>query len=584
MNILEFIRKNSILVLIVIVGIGAGLIMLDYGQKSSSFSRDFYVQVNGTNYSYPEVHASGSNARAYVGRILDATRSNLREKFDADGNEELSETELATMQSWLELNPQVQASMGLLQNILNSWTYGYATEPVVNIAANRAILNEEAQALGIYPSKEQIDAYIEKLPAFTKADGSFNTELYRYLCGYRGEVADNTQQRAFRSLIADMMVWEAMRHMLTDGMSFNAAAESALMDIQMQDMSGRTAWLAAASISAPAEPNENETKAYWEENKSKYLSAEKRVMSLYTLTPAEGTTLDELLNSADLIMQDIAQSNGHGIEKILDNAAKNSEYAPFSYKTGEGKDFVTFEACTRDELPEGLQAAVIGKDGSAPLGELGFTVEGAPTMAEYTAAPQDQKAGIRAIRGFLPTEAGTLLMLRVEAVQAPEELPFEQAAAQAKLDCMAAREANALVNAAKKLNEEMLAANLEAGLDAAFAKAEAAGAQVTTYGPISLELNDELPEGLDPMALMKVKKGELTPMVILTEGARVSSLEKRSFEDSPERSTLKSMMLLPYSNRDLREKLMLDWIHSAYTRYNVQLNAKATESKKSYQD
>ena len=50
MTFLEFIRKNSLLVLIVIVAIGAGLIMMDYSGQGSAFSRDFYIQVNGTNY------------------------------------------------------------------------------------------------------------------------------------------------------------------------------------------------------------------------------------------------------------------------------------------------------------------------------------------------------------------------------------------------------------------------------------------------------------------------------------------------------------------------------------------------------
>ena len=69
MTFLEFIRKNSLLVLIVIVAIGAGLIMMDYSGQGSAFSRDFYIQVNGTNYQYPEAYNLGENGSSVIQNI-----------------------------------------------------------------------------------------------------------------------------------------------------------------------------------------------------------------------------------------------------------------------------------------------------------------------------------------------------------------------------------------------------------------------------------------------------------------------------------------------------------------------------------
>ena len=48
MSALEFIRKNSLLVLIVVAGVGLGLLMMDYGDRGSMFVKDYYIQVNGT--------------------------------------------------------------------------------------------------------------------------------------------------------------------------------------------------------------------------------------------------------------------------------------------------------------------------------------------------------------------------------------------------------------------------------------------------------------------------------------------------------------------------------------------------------
>ena len=66
MNILDFIRRNSLLVLIVIVGVGAGLVMMDYSGKASAFSRDFYIRVDDTNYSYQETAALGENGAQFL--------------------------------------------------------------------------------------------------------------------------------------------------------------------------------------------------------------------------------------------------------------------------------------------------------------------------------------------------------------------------------------------------------------------------------------------------------------------------------------------------------------------------------------
>ena len=86
MSALEFIRKNSLLVLIVVAGVGLGLLMMDYGDRGSMFVKDYYIQVNGTGYSYPETAALGENGQSYVQSLHNTTSSKMRDMFDKNEN------------------------------------------------------------------------------------------------------------------------------------------------------------------------------------------------------------------------------------------------------------------------------------------------------------------------------------------------------------------------------------------------------------------------------------------------------------------------------------------------------------------
>ncbi|MBR5212801.1 MAG: hypothetical protein IKV92_00890, partial [Akkermansia sp.] len=69
MTFLEFIRKNLIIAVIVIVGILVGLIMMDYGDSGGAFSRDYRVEVNGTRYKAQDVINMGYKTESYLKQI-----------------------------------------------------------------------------------------------------------------------------------------------------------------------------------------------------------------------------------------------------------------------------------------------------------------------------------------------------------------------------------------------------------------------------------------------------------------------------------------------------------------------------------
>ena len=194
MTILEFIRKNSLLVIIVIAAVGAGLVMMDYSGKGSAFSRDFYIRVDGTSYDYAETANMGENGKHFLSSLYSATRE-LIEPLAGDNVSGSDEQLQAALAAWQQEHPDVVQSLNMLNEVYSDWHYGVTKDEAVNVALNRAMLHAEADKLGLHPSEEQIDAFLRSLSAFRTPDGSFNTELYRRLTGYRHGHGDGERGR-----------------------------------------------------------------------------------------------------------------------------------------------------------------------------------------------------------------------------------------------------------------------------------------------------------------------------------------------------------------------------------------------------
>lgn len=578
MSALEFIRKNSLLVLIVVAGVGLGLLMMDYGDRGNMFVKDYYIQVNGTGYSYPETANLGENGQSYVQSLHNTTSSKLRNMFDKNEDEELDDAEMAALQAWTTEHPEYDQFVQFLGGIYQSWSYGFADDGAVNTAVNRAVIQEQAKELGIAPSKEQIDTYLQAMPVFKKTDGSFDQELYQRLTGFRNGAANNQQEKAFRSVIADMIVWEAVGNLMTEGLQLPNKSTSELVDVMNQQMRGKTAWLSKDTLPAPAAATEEELKAYWEQHKDNYKSTERRIVSVYTLTPGEGSSLDGLMATADVLMQDLSQANGKGFDAKLAAAAENPENEAFTYLNAENKSHSTSALCTQADAPEALQVQVEHNGATTTLAEIAFKeVETAPTVAEFEAAVKagtdDELPTIRQVRGYFPTRDGKLAFIRVEAIETPSVLPYEQAKAAAAADLQAERVNNALTDAANKLYETMTTACNEGGIEAAFTKAAEAGAIVEDFGPVGTGITHKgLPMGLEVQALISVPSGKLAPMVTLSNGARISGVTGRTVETSAQYTAIKSFMHIPAQNARLRGNVLIDWLHDAYTRYNVRLS------------
>ncbi len=582
MNILEFIRKNSILVVIVIVGIALGLVMSEYNRKDGSLAGDYLLSVNNRSYNQNDAAQLSEYAKHFAGELVSAYPSRLREELDSDGDGQLTEAEAQLFEARYMQDTAVRLNINQIEKVYTLWQYGTAGKPMLNIATNRAIIEAEGEALGIIPSKEQIDSYIQNMPVFKNTDGSFDQKLYQRLSGFNGKTTDQVRERAFRRFISDLMVWQAIEHLVTQGIQLDDRMAISLLNVSLQDIQLKTAWLPAVSIPSVAEPTEEELKAYWEENKFRYMSKAERRASLYTLTPAEGTSIEELYATTEQIMLHIAESNQANIDDLLEGASKNLEYAPFTYKTADGKTHQEFASFTSDTVPAGLGMEMENAKGKTTLGGLTFEVDAAPSYAAYD---EQQKSGqkvrtnIKQLRGFFPTEDGKLVLLRVDAVLPPTELSYDMAKDMAKKDLLREKQANALRSTAEKLAEDMKKALAEGGADKAFALATDAGAKVEDYGPVNPETPSGLLIGIDAAALLAVPSGSFAPLTVVPqEGARISLVLSRSYSDSPELTAARNSILLPDLNRSYREKIILDWLHQAYNKFQVEFNVEALKN------
>ena len=182
----------------------------------------------------------------------------------------------------------------------------------------------------------------------------------------------------------------------------------------------------------------------------------------------------------------------------------------------------------------------------------------------------DKLSNIQQYRGFYLTNDNKLILIKVEAIEQPSVLPYEQARATALTDLKQERADNALAIAAEKLYKEMGDA-VAAGetTDAVFAKATATGAEVSDFGPVTLDIDSQLPEGLSPKALTTTATGKLCPLVVQSNGARISSVTERTVPQTTEYNFAKLMYLMPRHNALLSNQVMLDWLNTAYIRYNV---------------
>ena len=563
MTFLEFIRKNLIIAVIVIVGILVGLIMMDYGDSGSAFSRDYRVEVNGTRYKAQDVLEMGYKTENYLNRInrlsSPAFDSFLMQMCDRNMDGQLDERESVLFRlnriASMPFEPSLKAA-----HLLNSWGNFGVLQDAENLAVNRILIQEAAKDLGIVPSKEQVDAYIKAMPAFNN-NGTFNAEAYKDMVGYRNGQTDNVGERDFRELVSDMIVWDTIYSIVTADIEGNSTAEQKIDQAVNQNISG---WYASFPLSAaptPEAPTAEAVKAYWEQTKENYKSEEKRAFTVIQIIAGEGMNGNDLANRAAEIQEALTAAATTDPETVITANIANADSSAgiIDYK------LTSYEECTAAGTPETLNTRIQAGSNEVALSTLAFnkdlTATGAGRFSQH----------------YLDAEGKNAYIIRTDSIVPATPLPFEQAEAAARTALEQGLKVEAFYKAADDLHKK-ISDELAAGKDmkSAFEAATAAGAEVTEFTDSAIaEIAAKQEQGLDlseagatvqrmhESALRRTHSGALAPLVKSEQEAVITGITMRTTPETAANDN-HGMRIM-----QLRDELMKEWQRTAYSEYKV---------------
>lgn len=568
---LEFIRKNSWIALAAIAAILIGFLLMDYAGKNV-MGGDRFATVNDTNYSYADQVELGENGLHLLQQLAATCQqrhAGIITQLDTNKDGQIDDKERNAMglanETALSRNLEAYA---FLEQLANIWAGIGVGKAETNVMTNRIILRDEAKKYGVYPDKKQTDTFIENLVAFQNGNGAFDADAYMQFIGKKDGNVNKEREAAFHSLVADIIAWNAMQTILVDGLKINEAIESKMLDIDQQAFDLSTARLPLAKYVPSTDPSEEDIKAYWEQNKGKYLSKERRGVTLFTLTPSENVKNDDNFR-ADIeeLYETIMEANGRAVAKQLATAS-----------TKAGSEFAvkeeTYPLAALDQMSAGLATSIVGADkGIETIADAAFTVEDAPAPAVYEqrkeAGNADSEIKAGQMRGIYSTKDGKYAIVRVNTIEKPTELPYEEARASALVDLKKKLTSDKLHQTAQELFARMEKVD---SLDKAFTIAKEVGAEVATIDKLTGE-TENVPEALKNAiaSLRKTDTGKLAPIMEDQEGVLIVGVRKRSVEDSPQQAAVRTGNYFPKLENIHRGGIMIDWLMQCYGKYKVQV-------------
>lgn len=317
MTFLEFIRKNLLIAVIVIVGILVGLIMMDYGNSGSAFSRDYRIEVNGTRYKAQYTMTNGSKTQYYLARMQ-------------------------------------------RNDIFALWGLGVLDQAEENYAVNRLLLREAAAELGISPSNEEIDEYIKtRIPAF-QTDNQFDYDAYKELIGYNNGELNSAAENDVRELVSDMIIHDTIKQIVAANVSENKDAKKKVEEASNQNISGVRAMLQLANQAEPEAPSAEVLKQYWEERQNKYMTEEKRAFTVIKLSG------NKIGGPASIIQEALVKAPASAPEEVITAKLSECELEDYSIQN--------YGECTVSTAPDALKQIKLKPldDNEVSLNEIVF--------------------------------------------------------------------------------------------------------------------------------------------------------------------------------------------------------------------
>ncbi len=556
---LEFLRKHTLIVMGAMVLVFFGLVFIENSTSSLlSSGGNALVKVGNTSYSYKDyVKIADSGMRV---------ASRLSELYPVVG--------VMTSFSPKQINPE------------------YA------FLVNYAVLKEEAERFGIYPSNQEIDKVIQNMPEFTtkkdeSAQPQFDQAKYNEFISMRGKDAATEVATVLREMVATKIRFDRLQSILSRGLSMNDSFTRDYVQSLIQDITVQTAVLSRDTFRPKTEPGDEVLKPFWEKQKMNYLSDERRSMTVYTFTPTAkivetaGTKIPaatlETLDVVEKLWEQMNDANGKNISEVIEQAKKEqsklmtitqTDLKDITKKDAEAQLTGKMNAAAGARYSSLAEAAFDLDDNYGPVPNVPANNAGTPEAPAVVTTPKTPQEGITAerISDVLVLEDGKIVLICVSKIIPAGPLDYAAARSAARADYILAEASNKMKEAGNNLREK-LAKTKSAEEFESVAKAQ--GAQVAKWGPYNPNANAEIlkdmPNCIEVFkACRQVNVGQITSPINTTDSLTIARVDKKTITDSPENKAMEANIIQQIESQS-PFMLLQDWFMDCYARYQVSM-------------
>lgn len=420
--------------------------------------------------------------------------------------------------------------------------------------ANRIILREEAEKMGLIPSAAQIDAEIKSMEEFQE-NGVFNPELYAK--SMRRLNNRSFTEENFRELIKDKLSLDCLMTLIMAGVSVDESFSADQYDSLFKDITVKTATLNLDQFFNKDEQVDDATlKAYWEPLKNKYMSEEERSAIVYSFSPKNKDEAKEGDPAIPLATQKVGQVT-EGIWEEVVNKRKGAdlEIVVKENTANQGEvltcDVQTFENFKKSDLPELLK-----KEFNAAAGQEGNLAD-----VIYSVAPNGQAADN--VSNVLIMNDGSVVIFQLTNIVESKPLDFEQAKEAARLDYIQEQSIKKLNEAADKLQKD-----LATGVSEGKSFDEIATAEKATVATIEDMSQKKIFGGsFDQFgtffAARIINVGQVTPVIDQGTSRIIAQVTKSTIIDSPEVAGERTQFI-KQKNQEAGILTFQDWFHNQF--------------------
>ena len=318
-------------------------------------------------------------------------------------------------------------------------------DQVIGEMSGRALLERQAQAMGLVVSRGQLAEAIRSEPAFQDATGTFDQMMFE-----RALQVSGLSEQGLLAQLSREANQEQIAGAVTEGAAAPEILADALYRFQSEQRVAEYVLIPRSGIEAPADPDEETLQSFYGENTQRFMAPEYRALTFLHLAVADfagevGISEDRLRETFEERREEFVVPERRRIEQIVlaDEAAAKAAKA----RVDEGADF----------------AAVAQESTGNPPVDLGLlsAEEFLPELTDAVfALPQNK------VSDPLASPLGWHLV-RATEIRPREEPTFEGVRERLRSELAEAEAVEALILTANQLDDELGGgASLETAADA----------------------------------------------------------------------------------------------------------------------